>query len=52
MEITRAQVDHFLEHGWLLTDVLSPDDVARVRLHVDEVGLWDDTEATGCTTAR
>jgi hypothetical protein len=35
-----AAVDHFTEHGWVLTRDLDPDEIATVRAWVDDVASW------------
>ncbi|HLU42150.1 MAG TPA: phytanoyl-CoA dioxygenase family protein [Microthrixaceae bacterium] len=37
-----AAVEHFREHGWLLTRTLDDDAVAALRSWVDEVASWPD----------
>lgn len=37
-----AGVAHYQEHGWLLTDTLSPEGSAELKRWVDEVAAWPD----------
>jgi ectoine hydroxylase-related dioxygenase (phytanoyl-CoA dioxygenase family) len=35
-------VDHFAEHGWVLTDTLDDEGVAELRRWVDDIARWPD----------